>query len=131
VTLPPIGLGPAASQYTNTPTPLPWPKPEIAGHEVAPDYLGKRAVIDLVHLAEAAGWTVRVTHAKGSYPSVGGKPGPARDSLAVRMWRGDQRAVAVYVAGAKTWDWKICRMWRLKSFPTDLRNITTLEAKLL
>ena len=128
---PPIGLGPATSEFTEgVHAPL-WPAPEIPGHEVPPDYLGKRAVIDLVSTAEGFGWKVKVTHAKGSLPSVGGMPGPARDSLAVRLWRGDDRAVAVYCAGSKDWTWKVCRRWRLGNFPTNVQNITTFEAMLL
>lgn len=130
MTTPPIGLGPSTSEYTETPVVTPWPAPEIASHEVPADYLGKSAVIRMATLAESKGWTVQVTHAKGSFPSVGGRPGPARDSLAVRMWRREDRAVAVYVQCSKTWDWKLLRRWTLNAFPTSFRLLENFERML-
>lgn len=128
---PPIGLGPSTSEFTETYASAPWPAPEIPGHEVPADYLGKRAVINLVYYAEDMDWSLKVTHAKGSLPTVGGKPGPARDSLAVRMWRRQDRAVAVYCAGSSTWTWKVLRRWQLGYFPNDIKDFTTFQALLL
>jgi hypothetical protein len=60
----------------------------------------------MVRLAKAHGWTVQVTYAKGHFPNgATGRPGPAKESLAVRMARPPEHAVAVYVGGS-TWSWE-------------------------
>jgi hypothetical protein len=60
----------------------------------------------MVTLAESHGWACLVTYAKGRFPhGTTGAPGAVKESLAVRMARGSERAVAVYVGGAGTWSW--------------------------
>lgn len=97
----------------------PWPDPELVNREVAAD--GKTAVRDLVVLAQAHGWTAVVTQARGAWPGVAGRPTIQRESLAVRLNRGDERAVAVYVEAAtgRTWAWDALWAWRAGQFPQD------------
>lgn len=84
----------------------PYPAPEITSEDgvAGPD---KRAVRDLVRDAEAAGWDVVVTYARGSWPNAAtGRPGAPKDSLAVRMSKPEGLAVAVYAGPAKgAWNW--------------------------
>jgi hypothetical protein len=127
--LPPIGLGPSTSTYTEHEAVEAWPSPEMINTPIGPPYLGKTAVAGLVRDAVTAGWTVHVTHARGCYPSIGQKPSKQKDSLAVRMRRRDQRAVAVYVE-ASTWSWDILYRWVLGEFPAKLPTITAFRAVL-
>jgi hypothetical protein len=77
----------------------------------------KRAVGDLVALAGTLGWSVDVTYARGCFPhATTGRPGPVKDSLAVRMARGPLRAVAVYVEGS-TWSWDTLAVQGSGAFP--------------
>lgn len=94
-----------------------WPAPMVDSHPVEPDFMGKRAVVDMVALATAHGWHHEVTHAQGSYPSLGRHPGPPMHSLAVRLWRGAERAVAVYVEAASGWEWKTLYRWDIGARP--------------
>jgi hypothetical protein len=69
----------------------------------------KRGVTDLLKYAEARGWTVaRHQYAEGFWAHAStGKPGKApKESIGIRLERGDQYAVAVYVSGS-TWSWDI------------------------
>lgn len=112
----------------------PYPAPAIAAHEVDAGYLGKRSVMDMARLAEAAGWTYRVTHARGSFPhATTGTASKPKDSLAVRMHRGPERAVAVYVkTSADAWSWETLSRWAWASgeFPDRLGNVTVFKALL-
>lgn len=126
--LPSIGLGPTTSAYTEQDERAAWPDPEVAGREVT-DYHGKRAVAGLVRKAQANGWNVRVTEACGSWPSTGKRPSAPRWSLAVRLWRGNERAVAVYVEAPGTWKWDTIRYWALGTFPGEV-SIAALEVLL-
>ena len=82
----------------------PYPAPVITsrdGHEV-PD---KQAVRDLTTLAESRGWSVVLTYAKGYPPHASrGTPLKLAGSIAVRMRRGSEQALAVYNEGS-TWTW--------------------------
>jgi hypothetical protein len=107
-------MGPTSSIYTVVPEREAWPEPEVINHEVTKDYLKKSAVVSMVKLAESLGWVVVVTHARGCLPSVGGKPSRQRDSLALRMSRGQERAVAVYTDApteGATWSWDSMYRW--------------------
>lgn len=124
MSLPSIGLGPTDSIYTETTYRSLWPDPVVGAHEVDPDYLGKDALVKLIYGVARHGWLTRVTHAQGSYPSTGKRPSTPRHSLAARMWRGKQRAIAVYVEGSgKTWSWDTLYVWTLGEFPTKLPAI--------
>lgn len=95
-----IGLGPRPP----VPEPEPYPEPVVSSRDGVPGPK-KTAVAALVRLAEAHGWSVQVTYAKGCFPhGATGRPGAPKESLAVRMERGQERAVAVYVGGS-TWSW--------------------------
>lgn len=121
MTYPPIGLGPAWSIYTERPRLDPWPEP--ASPAVVVDDFERPAVVALVALANAHGWIVKVTRAEGAWPTVGQKPSRQRVSLAVRMHRDAQYAVAVYVepiteGGTWAWETMLFRIgeWIGKSF---------------
>jgi hypothetical protein len=109
-----------------------YPEPTIGAHEVDAGYLGKRSVMAMVALAGMCGWTYRVTHARGSFPhATTGTASKAKDSLAVRMHRGPERAVAVYVnTSADTWSWETLSRWEIGSgeFPDRLGNVTAFRA---
>lgn len=82
----------------------PYPAPEVSSRSGEPGP-HRDAVIGLMDLAESLGWSVDITYARGCFPhGATGKPGAVKDSLAVRVWRGAVRAVAVYVGGS-TWAW--------------------------
>jgi hypothetical protein len=76
----------------------PDPLPEVPG-----------PVLKLQRLAEGAGWATLATYAVGHHPhATHGRPSAtAKPSWALRMRRGDQRAVAVRVgsAWASFWYW--------------------------
>lgn len=126
--LPSIGLGPTMSEFSEAAMPLQWPVPErpamaLNGPVPAP-------VLGLAHLALAFCWQHRITYARGCWPSVGGRPSRQRDSYAVRMWRGRQRAVAVYVEGPSErapWAWDTLLEWDLDRFPHGLADITAFQ----
>lgn len=95
-----IGLGPRPPAEPREP----YPAPVISSRDGVQGP-AKTAVRDLVRLAEAHGWKVEVTYAKGSFPNAAtGRPGAPKDSLAVRMARPLEQAIAVYVGGS-TWSW--------------------------
>jgi hypothetical protein len=122
-----IGLGPSTSVYTLGSELAAWPDPAVASHVVPSTYLAKKAVVDLAKKAVANGWFVKVTHAQGCYPSVGQRPSRQRHSLAVRMWRGEDRAVAIYVEGTSEkagWSWDTLYRWTLGEFPTKYATVT-------
>lgn len=129
MTVPSIGLGPTASEYSEMVTREPWPAPEHTS-SLGAEINAKRAVTDLANLAEAHGWSVRLTYARGCWPSTGGRPSRQRDSYAVRMSRGRRRAVAVYVEGTSltsTWSWDTLLAWDLDSFPFGLGTIGAFQ----
>lgn len=116
----PLVCFPMASEWRSMhpePSHFLWPEPAIAARPMASDYLGKKAVKDLAHLATMHGWQYRVTYARGSWPSVGQRPSRPLDSLAVRLWRGEYRAVAVYVEASESWKWSALYLWWIGSFP--------------
>ena len=101
-----IGLGPRPAVAEREP----YPAPVVSSRDgvTGPD---KRAVADLVRLAEGFGWTVRVTYARGCFPHAAtGRPTAEKDSLAVRMVRYPESAVAVYVGGS-VWKWDTLVCW--------------------
>lgn len=109
-----IGLGPAPVlvQADAYPAPLVTSRDAVAGPT-------KTAVRDMQRLAAMAGWSSKVTYAKGWVPHAAlGTPGARPcESLAVRMWRGPQRAVAVYVETGTAWSWKTLYRWSVGEYP--------------
>lgn len=95
-----IGLGPRPP----VPPAEPYPAPVISSRDGV-EGPAKTAVQDLMRLAEAHGWAIRLTYAKGHFPNgATGRPGVAKESLAVRMSRFGEQAIAIYVGGS-TWSW--------------------------
>jgi hypothetical protein len=114
-----IGLGPRPP----VPSAEPYPEPVVSSRDgvTGPS---KTAVKALVKLAEAHGWATEVTYAKGSFPHAStGRPGAPKESLAVRMARGTQYAVAVYVGGS-TWSWETLVLMS----PLDFQMFSSLGA---
>jgi len=109
----------------------PFPEPALRSHRAELDCCPpKSAVTDLSNFARGLGWTVVVTHAKGSFPhATTGRPTAVKDSLAVRMSRGDDRAAAVYVSGA-TWNWQFIYRWGTTTFPRKLSTLGELHSAL-
>lgn len=106
-----IGLGPIVAVAELEP----YPVPEVTSRDGV-DGPAKRAVDDLTRLAAVFGWQARITYARGCFPHAAhGTPGGVKDSLAVRLWRGQERAVAVYVGSEKAWAWDTLAYWRLGS----------------
>lgn len=110
-----IGLGPRVADYVREP----YPEPEVTSRDGVAGPT-KSAVESMVRAARAHGWAVEVTYARGCFPhATTGRPGPVKDSLAVRMEQGRDSAVAVYVGGS-TWSWDtllILRRGRILSIP--------------
>lgn len=124
MTMPSIGLGPSTSIYSEILDHKAWPEPEMSSTDI--EVPPVHAVAELAMLAARFGWDFKVTSAVGCWPSVGGRPSRQRASYAVRMWRGRQRAVAVYVEPpglSKTWSWDTLLEWDLDSFPRGLATI--------
>ena len=82
----------------------PYPAPLVTSEDGMDAVLPHPAPVDeLAAYAEGLGWeVVRITYAEGWMPhSIHGTPGSRpKTSWAVRMRRGDQRAVAVYMGSA-------------------------------
>lgn len=89
----------------------PFPAPLRASTDSGgtPEYPG--GVVGLQRDAQRAGWSTELTYAVGYMPhSTHGRPGTApKPSWALRMARGDERAVAVHRDGS--WD----SLWRWSS----------------
>lgn len=80
-------------------------------------YPAPDAALALAGWAEANGWAVTMTYARGTTQDGRGRPGRVVDSLAVRMWRfPDQRAVATYEDGRASGGW----LWRTGELPRDV-----------
>ena len=106
-----IGLGPRPP----VPPADPYPAPVISSRDGVQGPR-KTAVVALAKLAAQHGWDTEVTYAKGSFPhGATGRPGAPKESLAVRMARGTERAVAVYVGGS-TWSWETLVVWSALGF---------------
>lgn len=110
----------------------PWPKPDMVNVDATQDSASwPRSVRSMVTKANTQGWSVLVTKAKGSWPTTGKKPSRARYSFAVRMSRGEDRAVAVYVEGVSekaTWSWDTLYRWTSGQRATKFENITAFDA---
>lgn len=105
-----------------------YPAPAVTSKDGLPGP-AKAAVGDMETHAVLHGWNIRTTYAKGHVPHarLGTPSATPRESLAVRMWRGEQRAVAVYVGAGKSWSWTTLYLWRLSEFPTKYINVTSFR----
>jgi hypothetical protein len=78
------------------------PLPEVRARQAAPDEI-PRGAGTIAKVAERCKWTVKVTYARGTSLTAGGKPGKVVDSVLVRMVRTDgdgyAHAVATWVDG--------------------------------
>lgn len=86
-------------------------------------------VANLYKTAVLLGWTPEVTYAHGFMPhATHGRPGEAKESWAVRLSRGEQRAVAVRLGAAwsSLWTWSTSvffqRHGTLESFKRALES---------
>lgn len=115
-----IGLGPRPPEPEREPYPAP-----LVTSEDGVTGPTKAAVTDMVALVQRFGWSAKVTYAEGWIPHASrGTPGArAQESLAVRMWRSGQRAVAVYVDHGKTWSWDTLLYWRSGTWPVGMPGV--------
>ena len=88
----------------------PHPEPEVRCR-LATDAEVPRTAKALRDKATAAGWEVVATYSRGNQLYANGKPGGVVDCLALRMRRGDERAVAVWVDGK----FDVAHLWRERS----------------
>ena len=89
------------------PEPEPYPAPALTS-DMPSDQKPSAPAAALLSLAVAHGWTGTITHAHGNPPhATHGRPLAAKASEAVRLGRGQQRAVAVRMGGSWTslWTW--------------------------
>lgn len=102
-----IGLGPRPETEEFEP----YPDPLVTSAEGVPGPV-KQAVDTMARMARAQGWTVVVTYAYGYTPhgATGRPAAKPTESLAVRMARKRDRAVAVYRAGS-SWTWDTLYIW--------------------
>ena len=86
--------------------PLGHPLPEVSRRPALPAEVPPAAA-RLAEAAEAGAWIVELSYARGAQLDRYGRPGKVADSLAVRLSRGDDRAVATFLDGSfKTgWAW--------------------------
>lgn len=86
----------------------PYPAPLLTS-DMPTDRVASKPVADLLKLAQSHGWHGKITHAEGYVPhATTGRPSAAsKSSEAVRLARGDQRAVAVRMGGSwdSFWTW--------------------------
>lgn len=122
----PAPYDPAVMARPAPETAVAYPAPTVTSEDGLPG-LVKLAVVNMELTARGSGWNTRTTYAKGHVPHarLGTPSATPRESLAVRMWRGEQRAVAVYVATAGgAWSWTTLYLWRLGEFPTKYATVT-------
>lgn len=122
-----IGLGPAVSLVELEP----YPGPEVSSRDgvVGPD---KTATAGLKRKAEGFGWSVEVTYARGCFPhATHGTPGAVKDSLALRMTRGTDRAVAVYSWAGTAWTWTTLAIQRPGAWPRRFETVGVFQESLL
>lgn len=101
----PAPLDPAVFRRPEPPEPAPYPEPLVTSEDGQEPAKRPGPVTDLAALAESLGWDVRrITYAEGWVPhATHGTPGKApKQSWAIRMARGEHRAVAVRMGDA--WD---------------------------
>lgn len=116
-----------ARQYA-APESIVFPEPEVTSRDGAYGP-AKRAVGEMESYALLHGWSIRTTYAKGHVPHarLGTPSATPRESLAVRMDRGCQRAVAVYVGADKAWTWATLYIWHTGEFPTKYADVTSFR----
>ncbi len=87
--------------------PVEHPAPEVSRRPAAPREVPTVAAM-FAEAASADGWAVQCTYARGTKIDFRGRPGKVVDSIAVRLRRGPDRAVGVWVDGAFTtgWSWR-------------------------
>lgn len=85
----------------------PHPEPEVPCREATEEEIPRAAKL-MRKRAEAAGWSVRATYARGTVMHLTGKPGKVVDSIALRMHKANRYAWAMWYDGsfetAQTWE---------------------------
>lgn len=87
-----------------------WPEPEARARPALPaDMPG--ACRTFVAKAQAAGWEVRATYARGTAPAALNRwePGAVVDSVLVKCWRGGVGVVAKWEDGRTKGAWLVIR----------------------
>lgn len=113
--------------------PDPYPAPAVSSRDGVIPIDPPTAFIALQVVAEAAGWDTLVQYARGHYPHARtARPGAAaRESLALRLRRADESAVAAYVAGSKTWSWDYLYTWSPRQPWTKYATVTAFRVAIL
>jgi hypothetical protein len=118
---------PAAEQIS-------YPDPIVSSRDAVVPYV-IAPVASLRRYAEDRGWLVLLQYAHGYVPlGREAKPSPqSRESFALRMRRGRQYAVALYMAGASRtspWSWDMLYVWQAGQFPTQAESLAAFKAVL-
>jgi hypothetical protein len=116
----------------------PHPAPEVpcrpvASAEEMPGPRLRPNALALAREAAAHGWTGRATYARGTELRANGSAGQVIETVALRMARETQRAVAVWrrdSVGAKAGKWAVdeCWWWTPETVP-EVINITELRKR--
>ncbi|HEU4753931.1 MAG TPA: hypothetical protein VFU47_12555 [Armatimonadota bacterium] len=89
------------------------------------------AVTRMTRTAQAHGWAVGRTYARGTRMQATGKPGPLVESVALRMLHPETRCRAVLVyeipAGAGAKGWSTCLVWGPNLPPFAEANVTEVR----
>lgn len=105
----------------------PFPAPEVTSIDPIPEKV-PAVVSALIRLAEQRGWSVQLTYSRGYEPHAlyGTPSAKVKTKWALRMVRGEQRAVAVRTDSAWTslWTWSSEHFFRestgLREFEREL-----------
>jgi hypothetical protein len=123
-----IGLGPRADVLEREP----YPAPEVTSRDGVTGP-AKTAVDSLVRTVwPSFGFWPDVRYARGHFPHAShGTPGELKESLAVVMTRGSQRAVAVYAGSGKSWSWDTLAIQGSGAWPRRFNSLAAFLDGLL
>ena len=95
----------------------PHPQPSVGAFDPIPEGTEPPSVVTaLQKAAEAAGWSVNLTYARGrGIHGTNGRPTKEVESWALRCWIGARRAVAVYEGGSWGSMWGVADMFHART----------------
>lgn len=113
--------------YT-APVEAPFPRPRVTSRDGIPEYAAKPGpVADLETYAQEHGWTVSLTYSEGYEPhATTGRPSAKiKTKWAVRMVRGQERAVAVRTdaAWSSLWFWSPTQFFKESGGLTEFKRV--------
>jgi hypothetical protein len=122
-----IGLGPGAPVLEREP----YPAPEVDSRDCVTGPT-RTAVQGLVATVWPFGFWTDIRYARGHFPHASlGTPGELKESLAVVMTRGSERAVAVYAGTGKSWSWDTLAVQGSGAWPRRFNSLTAFLDGLL